>query len=374
MDHLDDGEDLNLSGTAPAETILGATGHVNVIDGIADGDVAYGGDLDDTIVIANNYYDLVDGQGGANTLHLQDVEGDTEYYNLAYGVHNFSTVVLDNLWDNQGVSVELNVETVLALNGGSTVSVQMYGSTDAADLVNLYAGESNWAISMSADTRTIHTEFEMGPDLASVDLSATEGREDHMLLTAHSSWSTTVSAQYFDSGTVSYWSDEGSDYVFGANLNRNDIGNIASGDQIYGGSLDDTFQATDTFDTLVGGAGDDSLTLERGSDSMTYNLVGRLSGVENITLHGVPGVVGDGYETPGYEGGITLHLSDLEVGSANGSTIHILGDSDGDDILLEGNWTQSGANSYTSSYGATVTVEDVTHITVVQPPPPDGSA
>lgn len=371
VDKVADGAQAHIAGADAIKTILGATGHVNVISDIGEGDVAYGGTLADSITVNDNAFILVDGQGGSNTLHLQEMADSTTSYDLNWGVKNFSTVVLDNTVDDRAIHVDIGLETALALNGGSTVSVQMYGSTDLADIVELSTNEGDWTVSMSADTRTIHATNPVDAEnTASIDFSAVSGRGDHLFLSAQAGFGLTVSGQYYDSGTISYMSSEGADYVFGADQNRHDIRDIGWGDYIFGGSEDDSFQAKDIFGTVAGGAGDDLLTLERGSDLVNYNLIGRLSGVETITLHGTPSTVVDGIETPSYESAITLRLSDAEVSSASGSAIRIFGDTNTDNIILEGSWSASGANSYTSSSGATVTVDDGSHVTLAPTLPP----
>lgn len=302
------GSDVNL--TLSHETTATVTG-------ISTQDSVYAGDENDTFVVDSDDFHTLSGGGGFDTFVAKG--SDIDLSTAGYCMSGIERLEVNTSTDSQAVRLTLTAAAVCYMNPTRTVSVGFNGGTYTDELF-LWG---NWiplggaGAAYGGGDMTFTADYDNGQDILTATVAVNLPDSGDTLVAASmmgpDGTHVKVVTNTAPSAEMSWDGDSGTDYIVGANLHSNRIGNIGDGDYVYGGGQNDTFTATSgSFGTIAGGNGYDTLVLS-GAYSATYDLsqADNVSGIEGVTL-----------ETP--EGSsVTLKLGAKAVAAMSDQWVHV---------------------------------------------------
>ncbi|MEL6997779.1 MAG: M10 family metallopeptidase C-terminal domain-containing protein [Pseudomonadota bacterium] len=231
----------NLTGTSADDEILGLGGN-DTIDAVAGNDSIDAGAGDDTVVYTSGA-DTIDGGADSDWIDLRNVAApvalDFETGGLGITLSNVENVLLSDLGNE--ISADANANTILGGSGGDTISTR--GGDDS-----IQGGDGNDTLDGGAGNDTINAGAGDDTIVYSDGADSIDGG---------------VGSDWLDLRTAS--SPTSFSLTSGAGLSQlslTNVENLILSDASY------EIEANDSDNTIIAGAGDDTIVLLSGNDSI----------------------------------------------------------------------------------------------------------
>ena len=286
---------LQLNGGAGNDSFTGSAGNDTVIGGTGNDAAWLGAGNDLFIWNPGDERDVVEGQGGIDTLRFNGDAG-----NASFGIgRNGGGAMLAT--DIGFATVDVNDVEHIQLNafgGSDLISVNDLSGTDVkqvaidlgisdgkADMVSLFGSAGNDTVTVA----TVGFAVAVTGLAAQVSVTHAEGANDLLQINADTG-NDSINASTLPAGAIKLWleGDEGNDTLTGSAGNdrldgdeNNDVLNGGGGrDTIYGGEGNDRINGGAGNDTIEGGEGNDTIDVSLGNDVVRHT--GALDGKDVI--------------------------------------------------------------------------------------------